>query len=370
MTTPPRPSLLSIGTAVPAYQVPQDRLRDWFAEQDGIDRLSARLIRAAFDSSAIDRRHTVIDGLADHREGLFADADGSLRSPATRERNDMYRREAPALSAAAAVDALDRAGTSASEVTHVVTVSCTGLFAPGPDFKLVQELGIRSTVERFHIGFVGCAAAFPGLRTAHHICRSQPDAVVLVVCVELCSLHIRSSTDPEQIVASAVFADGAAAAVVSARPARASRLEIDAFSTTITSEGEADMDWSVGDHGFEMRLSAEVPKIVGREVRGAFATAFGGDVVPADAADVWAVHPGGRSVLDRVQHGLDLPDRMLEPSRDVLREYGNMSSATVMFILQRILDDEALADGARVIGMAFGPGLTVETASFRRRAAA
>lgn len=370
MTAAPGPSLLSVGTAVPPHELSQPVLRDWFAEQDGIDRLSARLIRAAFDSSAIDRRHTVIDGLAEEREGLFADADGRLRSPATRERNDMYRREAPVLSAAAAADALERAGMSASDVTHVVTVSCTGLFAPGPDFKLVQELGIRSTVERFHIGFVGCAAAFPGLRTAHHICRSQPDAVVLVVCVELCSLHIRSSTDPEQIVASAVFADGAAAAVVSARATEAPRLEIDAFSTTITSEGEADMDWSIGDHGFEMRLSAEVPKIVGREVRGAFANAFGGEVDPVGAADAWAVHPGGRSVLDRVQHGLDLSDRMLQPSRDVLREYGNMSSATVMFILQRILADDALADGARVIGMAFGPGLTVETASFRRRATA
>src|SRR5690606_23199669 len=140
--------------------------------------------------------------------------------------------------------------------------------------------------------------------------------------------------------------------------------------TTITSEGEADMDWSVGDHGFVMRLSAEVPKIVGREVSGAFAHAFGDDVVPADAADAWAVHPGGRSVLDRVQQGLDLSDRLLEPARDVLREYGTMPSATVMFILQRILHDDALADGARVIGMAFGPGLTVETGSFRRRSAA
>jgi predicted naringenin-chalcone synthase len=368
MTAAPGPSLLAVGTAVPSHELSQPVLRDWFAEQEGIDRLSARLIRAVFDSSAIERRHTVIAGLAEPQEGLFSDAEGSLRSPGTRERNDLYRREAPALAAASASDALRRAGIAPAEVTHVVTVSCTGLFAPGPDFRLVRDLGIPSTVERFHLGFVGCAAAFPGLRAAHHICRSQPDAVVLVVCVELCSLHIRSSTDPEQIVASAVFADGAAAAVVSsgARAAEGPRLEIGTFSTTITSEGEADMDWSVGDHGFEMKLSAEVPRIVGREVRGAFAHAFGDDVAPVDAAEAWAVHPGGRSVLDRVQQGLELPEDVLDHSRAVLREYGNMSSATVLFILQRILDDEALAEGARVAGMAFGPGLTVETATFRR----
>lgn len=371
MTAAPGPSLLAVGTAVPPHELSQTVLRDWFAEQDGIDRLSARLIRAAFDSSAIDRRHTVIPGLAEAREGLFADADGRLRSPRTRERNDLYRREAPVLSAAAARDALDQAEVAASEVTHVVTVSCTGLFAPGPDFKLVQDLGIPTTVERFHLGFIGCAAAFPGLRAAHHICRSQPDAVVLVVCVELCSLHICSSADPEQIVASAVFADGAAAAVVAGgdRAARRPRLEIDTFSTTITSEGEADMDWSVGDHGFEMRLSAEVPKIVGREVRAAFSHAFGDSAHPAASAEAWAVHPGGRSVLDRVQQGLGLSDAMLDHSRAVLREYGNMSSATVLFILRRILEDATLPADARVAGMAFGPGLTVETATFRRRAA-
>lgn len=367
------PSVLAVGTAVPPYRVSQGALRDWFAAQEGTDRLSARLIRAAFDSSAIDHRHSVLTGLggtdAVGDGAAFTDARGALLSPSTRERNDTYRREAPVLSAAAATDALTRAGVSASELTHVVTVSCTGLFAPGLDYRLVRDLGIATTVERFHIGFVGCAAAFPALRAADHICRAQPDAVVLVVCVELCSLHIRSSTDPEQIVASAVFADGAAAAVVSARPRETpgAQLEVGAFSTTITSTGEEDMDWTVGDEGFVMRLSADVPRIVGGEVRAAFAQAFGADAVPAEAADAWAVHPGGRSVLDRVQHGLELPEAMLDASRAVLREQGNMSSATVLFILQRLLDDAALGDGARVVGLAFGPGLTVETAAFRRR---
>lgn len=370
-TIPAAPAVLSIGTAVPPHRMEQGTLRDWFAAQDGIDRLSGRLIRTVFDSSAIDTRHSVISGLAAPGGGLFADDEGALLSPTTRERNDLYRRKAPQLSTEAAEVALTGAGVAASEVTHVVTVSCTGLFAPGLDYRLVKDLGLSPSVERYHIGFVGCAAAFPALRTADHICRSQPDAVVLVVCVELCSLHIRSSTDPEQIVASAVFADGAAAAVVSAAPRFAGRpgLEMETFATTITSEGEPDMDWSVGDDGFLMRLSANVPKIVGREVNDAFAAAFGADTVPAAAAEAWAVHPGGRSVLDRVQQGLDLPDAVMASSRDVLREYGNMSSATVLFILQRVLSDGARRHGDRVIAMAFGPGLTVEMAGLRQRGA-
>nr|WP_274635994.1 type III polyketide synthase [Microbacterium bovistercoris] len=373
-------ALLSVGTAAPPTRLTQQRIRDLFAGQAGIDRRAVRLIGAAFDHAAIDHRHSVVAELAGG-EGLFLDADDRLRSPSTGARNEVYRREAPGLFAAAALDALRRARMSAAQVTHVITVSCTGFFAPGPDFRLVRDLGIPAGAERYHLGFMGCAAAFPGLRAAARICAAQPEAVVLVVCAELCSLHLRSSSDPDQIVASAVFADGAAAAVVAGAPARrdAAVLELGAFSTSITDDGESAMDWTVGDAGFEMILTAEVPRIVGREIRGVVRAALGGPAEPDDgrddaariaAVDAWAVHPGGRSILDRVQAGLGLTDAAMATSRAVLREFGNMSSATVLFILQRILADPALGDGARVVGLAFGPGLTVETAQFVRREAA
>ncbi len=364
--------ILALGTAVPGTVLAQPQIRDIFARQPGIDRLASRWIHAAFDQSAIDRRYTVITELGDGNEprGVFIDTEsGDLLTPSTGTRNDIYKREAPALFAAAATDALTRAGVDASEVTHIVTASCTGFFAPGPDFRLVRDLGIRPTAERYHLGFLGCAAAFPGLRAATRICDAQPDAVVLVVCAELCTIHNRSSTDPEQIVATAVFADGAAAAIVTATPPRHDGpvLEIDEFFTAITGEGESDMMWTIGDEGFEMTLTAEVPRIVGREIREVVRTVLGSDDEPSDAVDAWAVHPGGRSVLDRVQAGLDLHDDAMAYSRSVLSEYGNMSSATVMFILQRILADDTLSDGARVGGLAFGPGLTVEAARFTRR---
>ncbi|RGE18854.1 type III polyketide synthase [Leucobacter sp. wl10] len=354
--------ILSIGTAVPSARLEQPKTRDFFASQPGVGRLTARLIGAAFDQSAIDTRYSVIGEIGSGGT-LFSDDGELLRVPSTGERNAVYRREAPPLYAAAARDALERAGFDASEVTHVVTASCTGFFAPGPDYLLVKQLGIPPTAERTHIGFMGCAAAFPALRTATAISDARPGAVVLVVCAELCSLHIRSSSDPEQIVASAVFGDGAGAAIVSSAEPRGGRaaLRVDGFSTAITSEGERDMDWTIGDSGFEMRLTAEVPRIIGREIAAVVENMLSGADPHADV-DAWAVHPGGRSVLDRVQSGVGLPDEAMAHSRAVLRDFGNMSSATILFILQRILADDAFAEGARVAGLCFGPGLTVETA--------
>lgn len=359
--------ILSIGTATPPTTITQDRIRDFLAGQPDCDRLTQRLIRATFDAAEIERRATVLTELAEDpgAEGLFVDAAGVLRSPGTALRNAEYVRLAPELSARAARAAMDEAGVTASEITHVVTVSCTGCFAPGPDFRLVRDLNLADSTERYHLGFIGCAAAFPALRAAERFCAAQPDAVVLVVCTELCSLHIRPSSSPDQIVSSSVFADGSAAAVVAADPGHRGGLDLERFGTALTSEGEDDMAWTIGDDGFEMTLTGEVPRIIGREIRAAVDGFLGGDV-----PDVWAVHPGGRSILDRVQAGLQLDPDALRASRAVLRENGNMSSATVMFILRALLHDEQVADGATIAGLAFGPGLSVESALLTKRTSA
>lgn len=362
-------SILGIGTAVPATRLRQDDVRDLLAAQPGIDRRAQRLLGAAFDAAAIDTRYSVLGELGGGAPSGLALDDGGpgLRVPSTGERNDEYRRVAPALFEAAARDALDKAEIQPDEVTHLITVSCTGMFAPGPDYRLVRDLGLSPSTERYHLGFVGCAAAIPGLRAAHRIATAQPEAVVLVVCAELCSLHIRSSDDPEQIVAASIFADGAAAAVVSGDPARryGARLDLEGFGTRLADEGEHDMVWTIGDEGFEMTLTAEVPRIVGRTIEAVAVDLFGG----VAAVDAWAVHPGGRSVLDRVEHGLGLDPDALADSRAVLREFGNMSSATILFVLQRMLEAER-PDGERLAVLAFGPGLTVEAARMTVRSAA
>lgn len=348
-------TIRAIGTAVPTRTLEQAAVRDLFVRQPDLGRLGRRLVPAAFDASAVEHRHTVLDELdAALPAGAFRDDAGVLRSPSTGARNDRYRELAPPLFVAAAWDAVQRAGIEAPSITHVVTVSCTGFTQPGPDLDIVRELGLRPTVFRQHIGFMGCCAAFPALRVADAFATADPDAVVLVVCAELCTLHVRASDDPDQIVANSVFGDGAAAVIVTAD---GPGLRMDDFATTVVPEGASEMAWNIGDEGFEMVLSTAVPKLVGATVAQAV-----GPLLPvggAAAIPVWAVHPGGRAILDRTQDALGLSDAAMGPSRAVLRDHGNMSSATVLFVLRQALD-EGIADGAPVVALAFGPGLTVE----------
>ncbi|MBF4463038.1 MULTISPECIES: type III polyketide synthase [unclassified Rathayibacter] len=364
--------LRSIETAVPRTVLRQSDVRDLFAAQPRVNRLGSRLIGAAFDASGIDTRFTVVDELdRAEREGasVFYDAaSGLVLDPGTATRNALYAERAPELFTGAARRALAAAAVEPADVTHVVTVSCTGFYAPGPDYQLVRRLGLAPSTQRFHLGFMGCYGAFPALRAARQFCEADPEAVVLVVAVELCTIHLTSSNDPEQIVASSVFADGGAAAVVTAReaPPGVPLLVLDALATTLADESESEMAWTIGDHGFTMRLSSYVPSIIGANIEGAVAPLLEGAALGVGDVARWAIHPGGRSILDKVQGALGLDEEQLRPSREVLRTNGNMSSATVLFILRRLLHGEA-ADGERIGAMAFGPGLTVELALLTKR---
>ncbi len=365
----------TIQTAVPPTVLVQSEAREVFGSQPGLTRLGERLVRTSFDVSGIDTRRSVIEDFDLQRgdtEPVFFDAaTGALLSPSTRVRNDTYIREAGPLFAAAARAAIDACpDLDATDITHVVTVSCTGFYAPGPDYELVRELGLHTSTQRYNIGFMGCYAAFPALRAAAAFCRADPDAVVLVVSCELCTIHVRSSNEPDQIVASSVFADGAAAAIVTGRPGPADvpSLTIDRLETELTPVGEKDMAWTIGDEGFEMVLSAAVPKIIDNYIEGALVPLLAEDeklaADPAGGIRHWAIHPGGRSILDKVESKLGLSEQQLTPSRTILREYGNMSSATVLFVLKAILEGESAPEDERVCAMAFGPGLTVETGLF------
>lgn len=369
--------LRSLRTIVPDTVIEQHEVRDIFASQPDVGRLAQRIIGASFNASGIDTRHTVIEELspaAETDDNVFYDrATGLLQSPGTAARNDVYRREASRLFVQVARDAIDAdPDIVASDVTHVITASCTGFHAPGPEYEIVRGLGLSDSVQRYHLGFMGCYASLPALRAASQFCAADPAAVVLVVSVELCTVHLRSSEDPDLIVANSLFADGAAAGIVTARelatPVPAVRL--DGFHTAIAAEGEKDMAWTIGDHGFEMILSTKVPQIIGETIVGAIRPLYAreGELGAAfddgrvgDRVEHWAIHPGGRSILDRVQERLNLSDAQLHPARETLRENGNMSSATVLFVIKRILDDGA-TEGSRVAAMAFGPGLTAESA--------
>jgi len=369
--------LRSLETAVPPTVLIQSEARDVFAAQPGLTRLGSRLVNTCFDSAAIDTRYTAVaeltkDSRADAPQ-FFDPETGLVLSPSTKVRNDIFGREATKLfveSARAALDACP--GIEEADITHLVTVSCTGFFNPGPDYKIVRALGLNPAVQRYHLGFMGCYAAFPALRAAKSFCEADPDAVVLVVCAELCSLHVRTSNDPDTIMGSALFADGAAAAVISARdiPEGTPLLQLDHFETVLTPVGEESMAWNIGDEGFEMVLGNYVPHIIDEHIIGALEPLLSREEslrgLPYRDITHWAIHPGGRSILDKVQSRLDLTDEQLVPARETLRNFGNMSSATVLFVLKHIAGLPPRDGDERICSMAFGPGLTVETAMFTK----
>jgi alpha-pyrone synthase len=281
------------------------------------------------------------------------------RFPGTGERMRRFEREAPGLAAAAVEDLLLKAGPDGlAGVTHLVVTGCTGFVAPGIERDLVERFALPRTVERTQVGFMGCNAAFNALKIARHAVRSDPDARVLVVSLELCTLHFQDTSTMERILCFMLFADGCAAALVTAEPAG---LALDRFRSTLLPASADDITWRIGDAGFDMRLSGRVPGLIGRGLPAEMPAILGDR--PQAAVDLWAVHPGGRSILDAVEDTLSLPTDALATSRGVLRDFGNMSSATVMFVLERMM--RAPPAGRSGVAMGFGPGISVEAMAFR-----
>ena len=256
-----------------------------------------------------------------------------------------------------AVDRLELSDAERTERAHVVVTSCTGLYAPGLDIEIMRYLGLNPSVERTMIGFMGCYAAMNGLKAAHHIVRSEPAAKVLMVNLELCSLHMQETTELEQVLSFLLFADGCAATLISADPAG---LAMDSFLAVSLPETADLITWRIRQEGFDMHLSGQVPAEIKRALKES-----GKDVLRGRdpmGIELWAVHPGGKTILDAVEHGLALAPEALRCSRDVLSRFGNMSSATVMFVLEQIM--AKAQPGQPGCAMSFGPGVTAETMLF------
>lgn len=299
----------------------------------------------------IERRFCVLsldEAAALYRLGAF---------PSTAERMRLYERFAPVL-LRQALDALRLSEAERRRIRHVIVTSCTGLYAPGLDFAAIEHLGLSSSCERTIIGFMGCYAAMNALKQARHIVRSHPGEDVLMVNLELCTLHLQETQDLGQVLSFLIFGDGCAASVVSSEAAEGS-LALDGFEAIHLPETSDLITWRIGDGGFDMVLSGQAPVAIGQALA-AVRGAIRGDGV--ERVDLWAVHPGGRSVLEAVEEGLELAPADLRASREVLRCFGNMSSATVMFVLERMM--RSATAGQRGCAMAFGPGLTAETMRF------
>jgi predicted naringenin-chalcone synthase len=273
-------------------------------------------------------------------------------SPNTARRMELFEQSAPLLMKKA-VDQLALNQKERSGITHVLVTCCTGFYAPGLDFEIVDHLGLSTGVERTMVGFMGCYAAINALKLARHIVRSDPKAGVLMVNLELCTLHFQETQKLEQVLSFLVFADGAAASLITGIE---QGFALDSFKAVMVPETRGSITWKIRDLGFDMLLSGEVPRELGRALH------QGELMAERDGVDLWAVHPGGRSILDAVEKGLELPVNALEPSREVLSCFGNMSSATVMFVLERMM--QQARSGQRGCAMSFGPGLTAEMMRF------
>ena len=345
-----------IATAVPPHDVHRPFVE--FAETLLPEGTMRSLFRRMARLSAIEHRYSFVEPVAT-ADSTWRDAEELYEQdafPTTARRMQAFERFAPQL----AKCALSRLALSPEErqgITHVLVTTCTGLYAPGLDFDIVRHLGLSPSVERTMIGFMGCYAAINALKSAHHIVRSEPSAKVLVVNLELCTLHLQKTQDLEQLLSFLLFADGCAACLVtSSGPG----LAIDSFLAVSLPETSDLITWRIRDGGFDMHLSGEVPAAIRRVMK-----ELGHEVTRGKdplSIDLWAVHPGGRTVLDAVEQGLGLSKEALHFSRDILARYGNMSSATVMFVLQQVLAHAEA--GQQGCAMSFGPGVTAETMLF------
>lgn len=340
----PTPRITALASAVPDGAV-EGVFRHWAEGQIADERLRALFARMA-DRAGISQRYSVLDGAGERPDaaGFYARAP----FPSTAERMAIFAQTAPDL-AVRAIAGLGPLGA----VTHLVVASCTGFMAPGLDQVLARRLGLAADVERVFIGFMGCYAGVTALRTAGHIVRSDPSARVLVVAVELCTLHLQQTDDVESLLAMRQFADGAGAALVTAE---GPGLALGSGISRVLEDSADLITWHVGDTGFAMHLSGAVP---GRLAAALDDTTLAAVLAPAGVS-AFAVHPGGRSILDAVERGLHLPPEKLSASRAVLDQYGNMSSATVLFVLQRLWSDRPDSG----VALAFGPGLALEGLRF------
>ncbi|PLX99515.1 MAG: type III polyketide synthase [Desulfuromonas sp.] len=337
-----------------------EKMQSWIKDE----RLR-RMVRILYQKSGIDQRYTVIKSFdEDSPDDFFPrDAAGQRRELSTAERNEIYRTETRPLAVDLARKALQESpGIRAEDVTHVITVSCTGFYNPGPDYYIIEELGMAPSTQRYNLGFMGCYAAFPGLHMAKQFCEANPEAVVLVMCLELCSIHLQLNERDDSLLANSLFADGAAAAIVSTREPQTGQscYRLGEFHSTLITSGQADMAWTIGDLGFDIALSSYVPKIIGANIEEAIKPVLASRQFNLADVGTWAVHPGGKAIVDKVVESLDLDQSQVTASRHVLRQYGNMSSATILFVLKEILQRDSGEAHENVCAMAFGPGLTVE----------
>ncbi|MBI3324097.1 MAG: type III polyketide synthase [Candidatus Omnitrophica bacterium] len=359
-------AILGFGTALPRQSITQQEAAELAKTFSGLPGAETGRLSTLYERTEIQTRGSVLleapDG-SGPRQSFFPPAeDRTDRGPSTGQRMRRYAQEAVPLALAASRRALRAARLTGSQISHLITVSCTGFVAPGVDITLMKALQLAPTASRTHVGFMGCHGALNGLRVASALAHADPGARVLLCAVELCSLHFSYGGDPGKVVANALFADGAAALVAgSVPPAPTDAWRLAAAGSRLFPDSEDAMTWRIGDHGFEMTISPCIPDLIANHLPSWLTAWLIQQGVTVPQVRSWAIHPGGPRILTGVTASLDLSPEATAISREVLAECGNMSSPTILFILERLCHRRAPRP---CVALAFGPGLSVEAALF------
>ncbi len=352
--------IISIGTAVPAYKHAQNDIHDFMQTVYALNETEKRKLRFLYRQSGIDTRYSVIPdySLPAAQWTFFRPSENLEPFPSLEKRMSWFQQHAATLSIQAIDDCLKN--HSEKTITHLITVSCTGLSAPGLDLELVELLGLPPNVFRTSVNFMGCYAAIHALKLADVICKADPDANVLVVCTELCTLHFQKEHTVDNLTSSLLFSDGSAAVLV-AGDKEDSGLRIERFYSSIAAKGKKEMAWQLSSKGFLMTLSSYVADLIEADFDQLVSNALDSTGITKEEITDWCIHPGGKKILEVVHKSLGFTNGQLQNCYDTLRDYGNMSSPTVLFVLKKIMSQLDSNSPAKIFGAAFGPGLTTES---------
>lgn len=352
--------IMGISTAVPENELEQMDIYKFMQRLYTLEANDERKHELLYQRSGIQKRYSCVpDYDLSSANRLLYDEDTTITiAPTLEKRMGLYQRFAMPLAMKAIDDLLlKNQAYSRQDITHIITVSCTGMSAPGLDLQLMEALQLSSNVTRTSINFMGCYAAVHGLKQAHAICESEPNANVLLVCVELCTLHFQKKSNYDNLTANAIFGDGAAAALICGKPKTEAAIEIKDFYSEVNFAGKNDMAWELSSTGFLMTLSSYIPQLLGSNINSLIENALLKYNTKIEEIENWSIHPGGRKILEVISQQLNLEDTQLESSYRVLKNHGNMSSPTILFVLADMLHSKK----GKTIGAAFGPGLTMET---------
>jgi len=356
----------AIGTANPGEPISQKDIASFMVGAHKLVDGEKSKLEALYRSTGISSRYSVIKDYKNNGSREFFPMGPELDPfPSTKQRMELFRSKAIDLSLNAVRDCLGP-DFDPAVITHLIVVSCTGMYAPGLDIDLIKRLRLASNTSRTAINYMGCYAALNALKIADTICRASPEARVLVVCTELCSIHFQRENTENNFLANSLFGDGSAAVLVSSEPSDTSHsLELMSFRSDLFENSEQEMGWSIDDFGFQMKLTNHVPLIIKEKIRGLAESFLKSQKLDLTDIAFYAIHPGGKRILEEIENELNLERSRNRFAYEVLRNYGNMSSPSILFVLKLILGEKSLERGNNILGMAFGPGLTLESLAIK-----